>query len=102
MVGFSSLLEGENGRSLETDVALKVLGNLADNAMKRKPADEEIGQLLIATNLTKSNSARTVAMRLLDTTGGGGGLAGGLCCKLLAWSLSSCGFACGLLGACHG
>ena len=64
--------------------------------------DKEIGRLLIATNLTKSHSAGTVAMGLLDTAGGWGGLAGSLCCKLLAWSFSSCGSACGLLGSCHG
>ena len=41
-------------------------------------------------------------MWLFDTAGGGGGLASSLCCKLLAWKFSACGFACGLLGACHG
>ena len=103
MVGFRSLLQCKNRRrTLETEVALEVLGDLADEALERKPADEEIGRLLIAMNLTKSYSAGTVAMGLLDTAGGGGGLAGSLCCKRLAWSFSSCGFACGLLGSCHG
>ena len=101
-VGFRSFLSRKNRRTLETEVALEVLGDLADEALERKPADEEIGRLLIATNLTKSHSAGTVAMGLLDTAGGGGGLAGSLCCKVLAWSFSSCGFACGLLGSCHG
>ena len=101
-VGFRSFLSRKNRRTLETELLLKVLGDLADEALERKPADEEIGRLLIATNLTKSHSAGTVAMGLLDTAGGGGGLAGSLCCKLLAWSFSSCGFACGLLGSCHG
>ena len=102
MVGFRSLLQCKNRRTLETEVPPEVLGDLADEALERKPADEEIGRLLIATNLTKSHSAGTVAMGLLDTAGGGGGLAGSLCCKLLAWSFSSCGSACGLLGSCHG
>jgi hypothetical protein len=102
MVGFRRLLTRKHRSSLEMQVALKVLGNLADKALERKPADEGIGRLLIATNLTKSDSAGTVAMRLLDTTGERGGLAGSLCCKPLLWSFSSCGLVFGLLGACHG
>jgi len=42
--------------------------------LERKPADKEIGRLLIATNLTKSHSAGTVAMGLLDTADGGADL----------------------------
>ena len=79
-LGFRSLLHCKNRRSLETGVAFKVHDDLADKALERMPADEEIGRLLIATNLTKSYSAGTVAMGLLDTAGGGGGLAGSLCC----------------------
>ena len=101
-VGFQSFLSCKNRRTLEMEVLLKVLGDLVDEALERKPADEEIGRLLIETNLTKSHRAGTVAMGLLDTADGGGGLAGSLCCKRLAWSFSSCGFACGLLGSCHG
>ena len=72
MVGFRSLLQCKNRRTLETEVALEVLGDLADEAVERKPVDEEIGRLLIATNLTKSYSAGTVAMGLFDTADGGG------------------------------
>ena len=39
-------------------------------------ADEKLGRLLVATNLTESDGTGLVAVRLLDTTSGGGALAG--------------------------
>ena len=44
---------------------------------------------------------RKTHVRLLDTTGGGGRLAGSLGGELLAGSLASSRLAGGLLGACH-
>ena len=40
-------------------------------------------------------------MGLLDSTGGGGALSGGLGGKLLPRGLASSGLACGLLSSCH-
>ena len=64
-------------------------------------ADQKLSGLLVATNLTESNGTRLVAMRLLDTSGGGGALAGGLGGELLAGSLATSGLTGGLLGAGH-
>ena len=89
-IGFRRLLQCKYGRSPEFEIFLEVLGNLADEALKWKLADEEIGRLLIATNLTKSDGARTVAMRLLDAAGARGRLAGGLRGELLARRFSAC------------
>lgn len=60
-------------------------------------ADQKLGGLLVATNLTKSDGTGLVAVRLLDTSGGGGALAGGLGGELLAGSLATSG----LTGGCE-
>ena len=100
-VGLSGLLEGEDGRSLESKVALEVLGDLADEALERKLADEEVRGLLVTADLTKGDGSGSVTVGLLDSSGGGGGLASGLSGELLAGGLSSGGLAGGLLCSGH-
>lgn len=39
-------------------------------------SDEELGRLLVSSNLTEGDGTRLIAVRLLDTSGRGGGLAG--------------------------
>src|SRR5687768_11609005 len=73
-VSLGSLLEGTDGRGLETKVSLEVLGNLADETLEGELADQELGRLLVATDLTKSDGTGAVTMGLLDTSGGGGRL----------------------------
>jgi hypothetical protein len=79
-VRLGGLLEGTDSRRLEAEVGLEVLGNLTDKTLEGQLADEELGRLLVATNLTKSDGTGAVTVGLLDTTGSGGGgrLAGGL------------------------
>jgi histone H3 len=100
-VGLSSFLEGKNGRSLEAKIGLEVLGNLTDKTLERELADEQVGRLLVTTNLTESDSSRTVSVGLLDSTSGRGTLTSGLGGELLTRSLSSGGLAGGLLGTGH-
>jgi histone H3 len=45
-VGLSRLLQGEDGGSLEAEIVLEVLRNLADEALERKLADQKISRLL--------------------------------------------------------
>jgi hypothetical protein len=71
-VSLRSLLESEDGRGLETEVRLEVLGDLTHQALERKLAEEELGGLLVPTDLTKGDGARPVTMGLLHTAGGGG------------------------------
>lgn len=47
---------------------LEILSNLANEALERELADEELRRLLVATNLAQCNSAGTEAMRLLHAT----------------------------------
>jgi hypothetical protein len=42
-VGLGSLLEGHDGRRLEAEVGLEVLGDLTDETLEGELADEELG-----------------------------------------------------------
>ena len=68
-VGLDGLLERTDGGALEAEVGLEVLGNLANQALERELADEELGRLLVATDLTESDGSWLVSVGLLDTTG---------------------------------
>jgi len=76
-VGLSSLLESQDSRALETEIGLEVLGNLTDETLEGELADQELGRLLVLSDLTESDGTGSVTMGLLDTTGSGGGLASG-------------------------
>jgi hypothetical protein len=94
----AGLLESKDGRRLEAQVGLEVLSNLTHKTLERQLADEELGALLVATDLTESDGSGAETMGLLDTAGGlGRTLAGLLGGELLAGRLASSGFACGLL-----
>ena len=101
-VGFRGLLEGEDCGSLETKVALEILGDLSHETLEGKLADQEVGRFLVPADLAEGDGSGTVTMGLLDASGGGGRLARGLGGELLAGRLASGGFASGLLGASHG
>jgi hypothetical protein len=62
------------------DTHLEVLGDFTDEALERELADEELGGLLVATNLAEGDGARAETMGLLDTAGCVGGLFA--CCGL--------------------
>ena len=101
-VSLRGLLEGHDGGGLETEVSLEVLGDLTHKTLERQLADQELGGLLVTTDLTKSNSTRPVTVGLLHASGGGGGLAGSLGSKLLPGGLASGRLTGGLLGTSHG
>jgi hypothetical protein len=98
-VGLRSLLKGEDGGSLESEVVLEVLSDLTDETLEGKLADQKIGGLLVSADLTESDGARAVSVGLLDAAGGGGRLASGLGGELLARGLASGGLASGLFGS---
>jgi hypothetical protein len=68
-VGLDGLLESADGGGLEAEVRLEVLSDLTDKTLEGQLADEKLGGLLVATDLTKSDGTRLVAVRLLDTSG---------------------------------
>ena len=100
-VSLAGLLKGHDGRALETQVGLEVLGDFSDEALEGQLADEQLGRLLVATDLTKSDGTGAVTMRFLDAASGRRALASGLGGQLLAGRLATGGFASGLLGTGH-
>ena len=100
-VRLGGLLEGQDGGSLEAEIGLEVLSDLTHKALEGELADQELGGLLVASDLTKSDGSGSVSVGLLDTSGGGGALAGSLGGELLAGGLASGGLSCGLLGTGH-
>jgi histone H3 len=101
-VSLAGLLESHDGGALETEVGLEVLGDLTDETLEGEFPQEELGGLLVTTDLTKSDRAGPVSMGLLDSSGGWGALTGSLGSQLLSGGLSSGGFTGGLLGTSHG
>jgi histone H3 len=55
-VGLNGLLESTDGRGLEAEVGLEVLGDLTDQTLEGELADQELSGLLVATDLTESDS----------------------------------------------
>ena len=92
-VGLDRLLEGADGRRLEAEVRLEVLGDLTNKALEGQLANEKLGGLLVTTNLTESDGSRLVAVRLLDTTSRRCGLASSLGGELLTRGLATGGLA---------
>lgn len=54
-VSLDRLLKSTDGRRLETEVRLEVLGDFTDETLEGELADQEFGGLLVATNLTESD-----------------------------------------------
>jgi hypothetical protein len=100
-VRLGSLLEGENGRSLEAKITLEVLSDLTNETLEGELPDEEIGALLVPSDLTKGDGSGPVTVGFLHASSGGGRLAGSFGRELLAGGFASGGLAGGLLGTCH-
>lgn len=95
-VSFGGFLEGQDSGALESQVALEILSDLTNQSLERKLSDEEVGRLLVTTNLTESDGARTVTVGLLHSTSGRSRFTCSLGGKLLTRSLASSGLTCGL------
>jgi hypothetical protein len=100
-VSLGGFLESQDSRSLESKIRLEVLGDLTNKTLEGQLANQQVGRLLVTTDLTKSDGTRAIAVGLLDTSSSGGRLASSLGGELLTGSLSSGGLAGGLLGSCH-
>ena len=100
-VSLTGLLESHDGRALEAEVCLEVLGNLTDQTLEGQLADEKLSGLLVSPDLTESNSSWPVSVGLLDSSGSGGRFASSLGGQLLPWGLASSRLASGLLGTSH-
>ena len=90
-VCLDGLLESADGGRLEAEVRLEVLGDLTNKTLEGQLADEKLGGLLVATDLTESDGTRLVSMGLLDASGRRSRLAGSLGSKLLTRGLTTGG-----------
>jgi len=100
-VSLAGLLESANGSRLESEIGFEILSDFSDETLEGKLPDEELSGLLVSPDLTESHSSGPVSVGLLDSSGGGGGLPGGLSGQLLPGSLSSGGLTGGLLCTGH-
>jgi len=101
-VGLAGLLQGHHGRALEPQVSLEVLGDLPDQALEGQLADQQLGALLVTTDLPQGHCSRPVSVGFLHTTSGWGTFAGSLGGQLLPGGLASSRLAGSLLGTSHG
>ena len=67
-VGLGSLLEGKDGRPLETEIGLEVLSDLTHGTLEGKLADEEVRGLLVPTDLMEGDGSGAVMVGLFDTS----------------------------------
>ena len=100
-VRLRGLLHRHDGVRLEAQIRLEVLGDLTHKALEGQLLDQKVRALLVLFDLAQRHRAGPEAAGLLDTTGGGGGLAGGLGREGLAGRLAAGGLACSLLRAGH-
>ncbi len=103
-ISLCRLLEGLNGRGLESDVLHVVLGDFPDEALEGELADEELSGLLVAADLAEGHSSGPVAMGFLDLSGDlrrGRGRGNHLAGELGMGSLSSSGATGVVLSAGH-
>ena len=101
-VSLSSLLEGEDGGGLESEVVLELRGNLSNESLEGELSDEEFGALLESSDFSESNGTGSESVGLLDTTSGGSlGLLGLLLGDVLSGGLATGVLSSGLLGSCH-
>ncbi len=100
-VSLAGLLQGHDSGALEAQICLEVLSDFSHQTLEGQLADQQLGGLLIATDLSQSHGAGPVAMRLLDAAGGRSALTGGFGSELLPGGFAACGFTSSLLGSCH-
>ena len=100
-VRLAGLLKSHDCTALEAQVSLEVLGDFTHQTLEWQLADEQLSALLVPPDLTERNSAGTVAVGLLHTTGGRRALSGSLGGQLLARRLAAGGLAGSLLGTSH-
>ena len=65
-VSLDGLLEGADGGRLEAEIGLEVLGDLANETLEGELADQELGRLLITTDLTESDSSFEVCYDIVQ------------------------------------
>ncbi len=71
-VGLSGLLESQDSARLEAEIGLEVLSDLTNQTLEGELSDQELSALLITSDLSQSDSTRSVSVGLLDSSSRGG------------------------------
>ena len=100
-VGFRSLLEGQDGLRLESEVRFVVSGDFSHESLEGQLSDEELSGLLKFSDFSQGHSSGAVPVGFLDATTDGGAFSGSLVAKLLSGSLSSGLLSRSLFSSCH-
>ncbi|KAK4011888.1 hypothetical protein OUZ56_020997 [Daphnia magna] len=100
-VGLACLLQRHDGRALEAQIGLEILGDFSDQALEGQLADQKLSRLLVTANLSESDGTGAISMGFLDTASGWGTLTSSLRGQLFAGSLATGGFASSLLCTSH-
>jgi hypothetical protein len=88
-VSLASFLESHDGGALESEISLEVLGDFSYQTLEWQFSDQELGALLVSSDLSESDGSWPVPVRLLHSAGGGCALTGSFGSQLLPRSLSS-------------
>ena len=100
-VCLGGFLQSKNGGALESKVGLEVLGDLTDEALEGKLADQQLSGFLVAADLTKGDGAWAVAVGLLHAASGWGRFAGSFGSELLAGGFAAGAFTSSLFCTSH-
>ena len=100
-VSLRRFLQSHNGRRLEAEIGLEVLCDLTDETLEGQLADQELRAFLVATDLSQSDSSRSVAVRFLDSASGRRAFTRSLGRQLFARGFSTGGFTGSLLCTSH-
>lgn len=88
-VSFSGFLEGEDSLGLESDIVLHFHSNISDESLEGKLSDKQVSSLLVLSDFSQGDGTRSELMGLLDTSGDGSRLSGGLSSELLSGGLDT-------------
>ena len=99
-VSLRGLLEGKDGRGLETELVSVLRSDLTDESLEGEFSNEKLGALLESSDFSESDGSWSESVWLLDSTGGWV-LFGSLVGDVLSWVLGSGALAGSLLGAGH-
>ena len=98
----TAYLKSSNSGGLEPEIGFEILSDFPHQTLEGELPDQQLGGLLVSSDLPESHSSGPVSVRLLHSSGGWSGLPGSLGGQLLPGSLSSSGLTSGLLGTGHG
>ena len=100
-VSLASFLQGHHSRALESQISLEILGDFSNQTLEGQFTDQQLGRLLVPSDLSESDGSGPVTMRFLDTTGRRCALSSRLGSQLLPRGFATSRFSGSLLSTGH-